>query len=276
MSIELINRITIKKDGVYISTHSNNDTSPYHSVKIDMLTEAYLTGGQRELDLNIVDMLFSFCDLRGSHKSVVPYKNAIHNAITNIEFAKLRNEYDIIQNKAFNIANRFGEYMNISKQESEELYEKIKPEVEMLRNRRNEFVVNIVEEERRKIQEQEKLKKSKQTKRPEEISKGVYAIIPIHTIHEESGDVWSEYMNFNANKGTIVYDKTLGNCLPSPEIFAISEFQELIYKKGFENINGAKEFQQFIVKYPDIYMEGINNEEQNQEETEEEEYGQDY
>lgn len=276
MSIELINRITIKKDGVYISTHSNNDTSPYHSVKIDMLTEAYLTGGQRELDLKIVDMLFSFCDLRGSHKSVIPYKNAIHIALTNQEFARLRNEYDLIQDKAFNIANRFGKYMNISKQESEELYEKIKPEVEMLRNRRNEFVVNIVEGERRKIQEHENLKKLRQTIRPKEISKGIYSIIPIHTIHEKSGEAWSEYMNFNTNEGTIVYDKTLGNCLPSPEIFTISEFQELIHIKGFDDVNGAKEFQQFIIKYPDIYMEGINNEEQNQKETEEEEYGQDY
>ena len=31
MSTELINRITVKKDGVYVSSHSSNDTSPYHS-----------------------------------------------------------------------------------------------------------------------------------------------------------------------------------------------------------------------------------------------------
>jgi len=250
MSTELINRISIKKDGVYISTHSNNDTSPYHSVKIDMLTEAYLTGGQRALDCKIVDMLFSFCDLRGSHKSIIPYKNAIHTAINNKEFTALRNEYDALDNKAFEIANRFGEYNYISKQESEELYEKIKPEVEEARNRRNEFVVNIVEGERKKIE-----KEQKQLKGPEEVSKGIYAIIPIRTIHEEPGKVWSEYMHFNTNKGTIIYDRTLGHCLPSPEIFTISEFQELMYKKGFENVNGAKEFQKFITKYPEIYME---------------------
>ena len=28
MSTELINRITVKKDGVYVSSHSSNDTSP--------------------------------------------------------------------------------------------------------------------------------------------------------------------------------------------------------------------------------------------------------
>ena len=137
----------------------------------------------------------------------------------------------------------------------------------------NEFVVNIVEDERRKI---EKIKEAKQSKGPEEVSKGIYAIIPIRTIHEKSGDVWSEYMFFNANKGTVIYDKTLSHCLQSPEIYKISEFQNLINKKGINNIEGAEKFKQFIIKYPDIYMEGINNEEQNQEEEEEEEHGQDY
>lgn len=31
MSTELINRITVKKDGVYLSSHSSNDTAPFHS-----------------------------------------------------------------------------------------------------------------------------------------------------------------------------------------------------------------------------------------------------
>lgn len=273
MATELINRITIKKDGVYVSTHSSNDTSPFHSVKIDMFTKAYLEGGQRALDMKIIDMLFYNCDLRGSHKSIIPYKNAIHTAINNKKFNDLRNEYNAMDDEAFEIANRFGEYKNISKEESEKLYQKIKPKVEELRKRRNEFVVNIVEDERRKI---EKTKEPKQSKGPEEVSKGIYAIIPIRTIHEKSGDVWSEYMFFNANKGTVIYDKTLSHCLQSPEIYKISEFQNLINKKGINNIEGAEKFKQFIIKYPDIYMEGINNEEQNQEEEEEEEYGQDY
>ena len=276
MSTELINRISIKKDGVYVSTHSSNDTSPYHSVKIDMFTKAYFEGGQRELDIKIIDMLFYNCDLRGSHKSIIPYKNAIHTAINNKEFNNLRNEYNALESKAFEIANRFGEYKNISKQESEELYEKMKPGLDELRKRRNEFVVNIVEEERRKIKEQEKIKEPKKQKGPQEVSKGIYAIIPIRTIHEKSGDAWSEYMFFNANKGTVIYDKTLSHCMPSPEIYKISEFQNLINKKGINNIEGAEKFKQFIIKYPDIYMEGINNEEKNQEEEEEEEYGQDY
>ena len=29
MSTELINRITVKKDGVYLSSHSSNDTEPF-------------------------------------------------------------------------------------------------------------------------------------------------------------------------------------------------------------------------------------------------------
>jgi len=269
MSTELINRISIKKDGVYISTHSSNDTSPYHSAKIDMFTEAYFEGGQRALDMKIIDMLFYNCDLRGNHKSIIPYKNAIQTAINNKKFIDLRNEYNAMDNKAFEIANRFGEYKNISKQESEELYEKTKPRLEELRNRRNEFVVDIVEKERIKIEEKEKSKELNQLKGPEEISKGIYAIIPLHTIHDEYGDAWSEYMFFNSNNGTIIYDKTLGHCLQSPEVFKISEFQEMIFIKGFDDIRGAKEFQKFIIKYPEIYMQGVNNEDNDIEEEEE-------
>ena len=63
MSSELINRISIKKDGVYVSTHSRNDTSPYTSVKIEFLTKAYREKGQRGLDKEVVDMCFYNCDL---------------------------------------------------------------------------------------------------------------------------------------------------------------------------------------------------------------------
>ena len=55
MSVELINRITFKKDGIYISTHSSNDDSPYHSVKSDYLTKAYITGGINGLDKAVTE-----------------------------------------------------------------------------------------------------------------------------------------------------------------------------------------------------------------------------
>ena len=41
MSVELVNRIAIKPDGVYINTHSNNDTAPFHSVKLKHISELY-------------------------------------------------------------------------------------------------------------------------------------------------------------------------------------------------------------------------------------------
>ena len=41
MSTELINRITVKKDGVYVSSHSSNDTSPYHSLILSRLVDTF-------------------------------------------------------------------------------------------------------------------------------------------------------------------------------------------------------------------------------------------
>lgn len=76
-------------------------------------------------------------------------------------------------------------------------------------------------------------------------------------------------MNFNVNNGTIIYEKRLGHLMPSPDVLKISEYQELINKRGLENISGAKEFKKFIHKYPQIYIEAIENENIKFEENEE-------
>lgn len=73
MSTELINRITVKKDGVYISSHSSNDTAPFHSWRCKGLSEIYAAEGQKGLDREIVCMLYEYAQLRGSHKSLRLY-----------------------------------------------------------------------------------------------------------------------------------------------------------------------------------------------------------
>lgn len=77
MSTELINRITVKKDGVYISSHSSNDTAPFHSWRCKGLSEIYAAEGQKGLDREIVCMLYEYAQLRGSHKSLDRYRYAI-------------------------------------------------------------------------------------------------------------------------------------------------------------------------------------------------------
>ena len=159
MSSELINRITIKKDGIYISTHSRNDTSPYTSIKVDFLTEAYKEKGQKELDKIIIDMCFNYCELRGNHKSILPYKVAIEKAINDNRFLEIRNEYRKLDEKGFYIVNRFDEYKNLTKEESKKMYIEIKPKIEKLRDLRNEYVANIVKKERENISSPKELKK---------------------------------------------------------------------------------------------------------------------
>ena len=74
MSTELINRITVKKDGVYVSSHSSNDTSPYHSWRCKGLSEVYDAEGQKGLDREVIRMLYEYAELRGSHKSLARYR----------------------------------------------------------------------------------------------------------------------------------------------------------------------------------------------------------
>ena len=76
MSTELINRITVKKDGVYLSSHSSNDTAPFHSWRCKSLSEIYAAEGQAGLDREIVCMLYEYAQLRGSHKSLDRYRYA--------------------------------------------------------------------------------------------------------------------------------------------------------------------------------------------------------
>ena len=76
MSTELINRITVKKDGVYVSSHSSNDTSPYHSWRCRGLSEIYAVEGQKGLDREVIRMLYEYAELRGSHKSLERYRYA--------------------------------------------------------------------------------------------------------------------------------------------------------------------------------------------------------
>ena len=79
MARELINRITIKKDGVYVSTHSSNDDSPYHSVKVDFLSKAYNEKGQLGLDLEVIKLLCECGELRGNHYSLEKYRYALNS-----------------------------------------------------------------------------------------------------------------------------------------------------------------------------------------------------
>lgn len=76
MSTELINRIIVKKDGVYLSSHSSNDTAPFHSWRCKGLSEVYAAEGQKGLDREIIRMLYEYAELRGTHKSLERYRYA--------------------------------------------------------------------------------------------------------------------------------------------------------------------------------------------------------
>ncbi len=79
MSTELINRITIKKDGVYLSSHSSNDTAPFHAWRCKSLSEIYAAEGQTGLDREIIRMLYEYAELRGTHKSLSRYRYAVNS-----------------------------------------------------------------------------------------------------------------------------------------------------------------------------------------------------
>lgn len=98
MGVEYINRISFKKDGVYLSTKSNNDDRPYRSVKIDTLSELYLNEGKESVEVELAHMFLDYCEPRGNHKSVEKYRTVLYSsAFTeyNQDFCEKRTEiYD--------------------------------------------------------------------------------------------------------------------------------------------------------------------------------------
>lgn len=149
MSIELINKLTIKNNEVYVSTHSSNDTASFHSVISSFLTEAFRKEGQDGLDRAIISMCLDNWEIRGSHSSIEAYKEAINKAIYEKEFIDIRNQYDELSDKAFDIANGFGEYKNLSKESRDKLYVEIKTKLETTKNKKIGYVLNILREIRK-------------------------------------------------------------------------------------------------------------------------------
>ncbi len=94
MSKELINRITLKKDGVYLSHKSNNSDESYYSNKVNFLFDAYWRGGQKGLDIEIIKILEEGNELRGNHKSIIPYKRVMQDFYTFGKYPKKSTIYN--------------------------------------------------------------------------------------------------------------------------------------------------------------------------------------
>ena len=79
--MQIINRITVKKDGVYISARDPEEPRAFRSRLSEKLTKAYREGGQRGLDQKIFDLEDSMqIELRGDHPSIRRYKDTLHSS----------------------------------------------------------------------------------------------------------------------------------------------------------------------------------------------------
>lgn len=76
-----INRITVKKDGVYISARDPEELGPFRSRFSEILTKAYREGGQRGLDQKIFELDNSMqIELHGNHPSIKRYRDTLYSS----------------------------------------------------------------------------------------------------------------------------------------------------------------------------------------------------
>lgn len=74
--MDLVNRITVKKDGVYLSSRDSEEKQQYRSHISESLTKVFMEGGQRALDQKIFEMLDCMeIETRGNHASVRRYED---------------------------------------------------------------------------------------------------------------------------------------------------------------------------------------------------------
>lgn len=121
MGYELINRITIKKDGVYISSHSNNDNAPYTSHRIDTLSKIYAEEGQKGLDREMFKMFYEYAQPRGKHKSIERYRRVLNS----VEASLLHQKFiDVINEKYESLKKGFTHAWEFSDSKEEKEYDK--------------------------------------------------------------------------------------------------------------------------------------------------------
>lgn len=86
MSVELVNRIAIKKDGIFISSHSNNDTSPFYSHKLEDLSRDWInacksgSNGRKKIVAAELFFMFSYygpARTAQNHPSVLEIERAL-------------------------------------------------------------------------------------------------------------------------------------------------------------------------------------------------------
>ncbi len=144
MGIEYINRITVKKDGVYISTKSNNDGYPYHSVRLEELSRIYAEEGKDAYEKELLKMIQSYCELRGSHKSLEKYRYALYSLKAEQIEEKFYNKKQVVMQR---FEKEYGDYRDWS--------EEVKKEYRSIANKINDEElterVNLVTEYENKI-----------------------------------------------------------------------------------------------------------------------------
>ena len=119
--MSLIDRIEIRKDGVYLSTHLSGEVDSYRTWWCKELTEAYQTEGQKGLDREMFLIFHEFAELGAYHKSTARY----HYVFNLPETKELRREC-FSQIRAFEYSGKSPSEFRIYDMEMrEKLYEQL-------------------------------------------------------------------------------------------------------------------------------------------------------
>lgn len=106
MGTSLINRMAIKKDGVYFSSRSSNVRDRYRSFRSSYYTDIYIKEGRKGLDREIIRSLYNFAAIRGHHKSVERYRYATESQKAHDIYKRYIDQINDYYNNKLDISDR--------------------------------------------------------------------------------------------------------------------------------------------------------------------------
>ena len=116
LGIDLIKKVVIEKDGVYVSSHSVNDSAPYQYHRSSFLSDVYREEGQRGLDRTVLSLIYDNAELVPGHPSLQRYLFAIQPGLRQNDVSI--KYFDLIEQK----------YRQLSEEDKNRLYYKPTPE----------------------------------------------------------------------------------------------------------------------------------------------------
>lgn len=121
MSEQLIDRMEIRKDGVYLSSHLSDDPALSRTERFKELSEIYQKEGQAGLDREMINIFYEYAVLGAYHKSTARY----HHLLKMPEAKAIHKKYFSMIDAYYDNSHTKSECRNFEREMRDKLYSEL-------------------------------------------------------------------------------------------------------------------------------------------------------